>query len=77
MILTSGFVLKTKYDTDKSELEKKVPNTIELLKKVDYNAKISEIEGKILSISSLATIQHWLQLKIKYLVLILYLKNRL
>ena len=58
MILTSGFVLKTKYDTDKSELEKKVPNTIELLKKVDYNAKISEIEGKILSISSLATIQH-------------------
>ena len=58
MILTSGFVLKTKYDTDKSELEKKVPNTIELLKKVDYNVKISEIEGKILSISSLATIQH-------------------
>ena len=24
---TTGFVLKTKYDTDKSELEKKIPDT--------------------------------------------------
>ena len=23
----TGFVLKTKYDTDKSELERKIPNT--------------------------------------------------
>ena len=30
---TSGFVLKTKYDTDKSELEKKIPDTSGLLKK--------------------------------------------
>ena len=48
---TSGFVLKTKYDTDKSELENKIPDTSGLVKKTDYNAKITEIEGKIQSIS--------------------------
>ena len=58
----SGFVLKTKYDTDKSDLEKiivmqtkKIPDTSPIVKKkMDYNAKISEIENKILSISGLA-----------------------
>ena len=52
---TSGFVLKAKYDTDKSELENKIPDTSGLVKKTDYNAKITEIEGKIPSISGLAT----------------------
>ena len=52
---TSGFVLKTKYDTDKSALERKIPDTSTLVKKTDYYAKISEIEGKIPSISGLAT----------------------
>ena len=52
---TSRFVLKTKYDTDKLELEKKIPNTINLVKKSDYNRKNSEIENKIPSISCLAT----------------------
>ena len=52
---TSGFVLKTKYDTDKSEIKNKIPNTSNLVKKTDYNAKIIEIEGKIPSISGLAT----------------------
>ena len=37
---TSGFVLKAKYDTDKSELENKIPDTSSLVKKTDYNAKI-------------------------------------
>ena len=32
---TSGFVLKTKYDTDKSELENKIPDTTGLVKKTD------------------------------------------
>ena len=57
---TSVFVLK--YDTDKSDLEKKItdadkkiPDTSGLLKKTDYNAKIIEIEGKIPSIFGLAT----------------------
>ena len=52
---TSGFVSKTKYDTDKSELENKAPDTSDLVKKTDYNIKISEIEGKIPDISNLAT----------------------
>ena len=32
---TSGFVLKTKYDKDKSELENKIPDTSGLVKKTD------------------------------------------
>ena len=45
---TCAFVLKTKYDTDKTELETKIPDTSDLAKNTDYNAKIIEIEGKIL-----------------------------
>ena len=52
---TSVFVLKTKYDTDKSELENKIPDTRGLVKKTDYNTKITEIEGKIPDITNLAT----------------------
>ena len=52
---TSGFVLKTKYDTDKSELEKQIADTGGLVKKTDYNTKITEIEGKIPDVISLAT----------------------
>ena len=58
---TSGFVLKTKYDTDKSDLEKKIsdadkkiPDTNGLVKKRNNNAKITEMEGKIPSIFGLA-----------------------
>ena len=52
---TSRFVLKSKYDTDKSDLENKTPDTIGLVKKTDYNTKITEREGKIPDISNLAT----------------------
>ena len=59
---TSGFVLKTKYDTYKSDLErkisdaeKKVPDTSGLVEKLDYNSKITELESKTPSISGLAT----------------------
>ena len=59
---TSGFILKTKYDTDKSDLEreisdanKKIPDTSGLVKKQDYSAKTTETECKIPSISGLAT----------------------
>ena len=41
---TSTFVFKTKYDTDKSKIENEVPDTSDLVKKTDYNAKITEIE---------------------------------
>ena len=59
---TSGFVLEIKYDTDISNLEKKIsdadkniPDTSALVKKTDYYAKITEKESKIPSISGLAT----------------------
>ena len=46
---TSRFVLKTEYDTDESDLDKKISDvgkiitdTSGLVKKTDYNAKISE-----------------------------------
>ena len=58
---TSGFVLRNKYDTDKSNLEKKISdadnkisNTSGLVKK-QIIMLITEIEGKIPSISGLAT----------------------
>ena len=51
---TSGFVLKTKYDADKSELKNKIPDISGLVKKTDYDAKITEIEGKIPDVSNLA-----------------------
>ena len=35
---TSDFVLKTKYQTDKTKLEKKIPDTSECVKKTEYNA---------------------------------------
>ena len=49
------FVLKNKYDTDKWDLENKIPGTSEVVKKLGYNAKITEIENKIPSISGLGT----------------------
>ena len=52
---TSGFVLRTKYHTDKSKLDNKIPDTSDLAKKTYYNSKITDIEGKILDISGLAT----------------------
>ena len=52
---TSGLVLKTKYDADKTVLQKKFSDTSGLVKKTDYKTKIAEIESKIPSISNLAT----------------------
>ena len=52
-VVKNDVVKKTVYD--KTELEKKTPDTSGLVKKTDYIAKITEIEGKIPSISGLAT----------------------
>ena len=52
---TSRFVLKTKYDSDKSEIENKIPNISGLVEKADYNTKITETENKIPDVNSLAT----------------------
>ena len=51
---TKGFVLKTKNDTDKLELENKIPDTSGLVKKIDCNTILTEIEGKIPDINNLA-----------------------
>ena len=47
----SDFVLKTNYNADKTELEKKIPNVTDFVKK----AKLTELENKIPDISNLAT----------------------
>ena len=52
---TSGFVLQTEYDTNKLELENKIPDTSGLIKKTDHDNKITEIEGKIADVSNLVT----------------------
>ena len=44
----SAFVLKTKYNTDKSELENKIPDTTGLVEKTDCNNKITEQKTKLL-----------------------------
>ena len=60
---TSRFVLRTKYTADKSDLEKKISDadnkvleTSGFVRELDYHAKITKIEGKIPSITSVATI---------------------
>ena len=49
-ISTNDFVL-TKYNTDKTELDKKIPNVTDFVKE----AKLTELENKIPDISNLAT----------------------
>ena len=41
------------FDADKSELENKIQDTSGLVKKTDYNAKITDIECKTPNVSSL------------------------
>ena len=52
---TIDFVLKTNYNTDKTKLENKIPDTSGLVKKTTYNTKITKLEKKIPDSSSLAT----------------------
>ena len=46
--------MKSKYDTDKSDLGKKIPDGSGLVKKSDYNSKVTETENKTSTISGLA-----------------------
>ena len=48
---TSDFVLKTKYQTNKIEIQKKIPDVTDFVKKV----KLTELENKIPDISTLVT----------------------
>ena len=52
---TSDFALKTKYNTDKTELQNQITDISVLVKKANYNTKITELENKILDVSNLAT----------------------
>ena len=59
---TTNFVKKTKYEKDGSyfedkinKLDKKIPVINSLVKKADFNTKVTEIEGEIPSITDLAT----------------------
>ena len=48
---TSDFVLKTKYQSDTTEIENKIPSVTDFVKE----AKLTELENKIPDISNLAT----------------------
>ena len=48
---TGDFVLKTKYQTDKTELERKSPDVTDFVKKT----KLTELENNIPDVSNLAT----------------------
>ena len=67
--------IDTKYDTDKTELEHKIPNTSGVVKKTDYNSKITKIEGKIPIVSGLVKkkiiAQKLLKLKINLQIIIM------
>ena len=59
---TTHFVSKNKCEKDRSDFEdkisqvdKNIPDVSDLVKKTDLNAKITEAEGKIPSITGLAT----------------------
>ena len=58
------------YDTDKSELENKIPDISGLFKKTDYNDKVAVRENKTPSISGIATTSAFTEIKIKYLMLV-------
>ena len=58
MLRYHALVTRTQYDSEKEDLEKniddlnkKIPNTSGLVKRADYNTKITEIEYKVPSIT--------------------------
>ena len=69
---TSDFVLKAKYKTDKTELEKKTPNVTYFVKE----EKLTELENKIPDISDLATKTALTTVEIKDLTLVILLRKQ-
>ena len=63
---TSDFVLKTKYQTGKTELEKKISDVIDFVKKT----KLTELENKIPNFGSLTTKTSLTAVENKYLALV-------
>ena len=93
MLILEVFALKTnlanlKNEVDKLDINKLKPvpddlsklsnvATNDVIKKTDYNAKITEIENKISDINNLATKTALKLLKIKYLILAVLLKRQI
>ena len=93
MLILQVFALKTNLANLKNEVDnldinklKTVPDdlsklrnavTNDVIKKADYNAKITEIENKIPDINKLATKTALKLLKIKYLILAVLLKRQI
>ena len=69
---TSDFVLKTKYQTDKTELEEKIPDVTDFVKK-KQNSLNQKTKFQMLVIQQQKL--HYVQLKIKYLMLVVQLKK--
>ena len=69
---TSEFALKTKYQIDKAELEKKNPDVTDFVKKT----KLTESENKIPDVSSLATKTALTVVANKIPNLVVYLKKQ-
>ena len=62
---TTNFVSKIKYEKERTDFEdkinkidKKIQDVSGLVKKTDFNAKVTEIEGKILVLVVKLLIQH-------------------
>ena len=62
MLILQILLKRNKYEKDASDFEdkinkvdKKIPDVCVLVKKTDFNAKVTETEGKVPSISDLAT----------------------
>ena len=77
IIDASGFVLKTKYDTDKSESENKIPDISGLVKKTDYDVKIWKIKDKTPNATNLGTKTALTTIENKYLMLVVLLKKQI
>ena len=77
IIDASGFVLKTKHDTDKSESENKVPDISGLVKKTDYDVKIWKIKDKTPNATNLGTKTALTTIENKYLMLVVLLKKQI
>ena len=69
---TNDFVSKTQYNTDKTELENKIPDVTDFVKET----KLTELEKKIPDMSNLATKTALTMLRIKHLILVIQLTKQ-
>ena len=80
----SEYALKTKYDMDKSDFEKKIsdadkkiPDTVDLLKKQIIMQKLLKLKVKYIVLLVQLLLMYQLQLQIKYLMLVILLRKQI